>query len=70
MPVPFEQAVEDQIESFHSQSSLSRDHMTPEIATAFDTAMRDLLNAHAQDGKITIQVYGHIVWGKPLGAKQ
>lgn len=66
LPVPFEQAVEDQIEGFHSQSSLSRDHMTPENAIAFDAAMRDLLNAHAQDGKITIQVYGHIVWGKPL----
>ena len=69
-PVPFEQSVEDQIEGFHSQSSLSRDHMTPENAAAFDAEMRELLNLHAQDGKITIQVYSHIVWGKPLGANR
>lgn len=67
-PVPFEQSVENQIEGFHSQSSLSRDHMTPENAAAFDAEMRELLNSHAQDGKFTIQVYGEIVWGKPLGA--
>jgi ubiquinone/menaquinone biosynthesis C-methylase UbiE len=70
LPLPFEQAVEDQVEAFHSQSSLSRDHMTSENAAAFDAAMQELLNSHAQNGKITIQVYGHIVWGKPLGAKQ
>jgi ubiquinone/menaquinone biosynthesis C-methylase UbiE len=70
LPVPFEQAVEDQVEGFHSQSSLSRDHMTPENATAFDAEMRELLNSHAQDGRVTIQVFGHIVWGKPLGANK
>src|SRR5579859_782341 len=70
LPVPFEQSVENQIEAFHSQSSLSRDHMTPENAAAFDTAMRDLLNSYARDGKVTIQVYGHIVWGRPLGANR
>ena len=69
-PVPFEQSVENQIEGFHSQSSLSRDHMTPENAAAFDAEMQELLNFHAQDGKVSIQVYGDIVWGKPLGAKR
>ena len=68
--VPFEQSVENQVEAFHSQSSLSRDHMTPENAAAFDTEVRDLLNSYAQDGKVTIQIYGHIVWGKPLGGNQ
>ncbi len=66
--VPFEQTVENQVEGFHSQSSLSRDHMTPENVAAFDAEMRELLNSHAQDGNITIHVYSHIVWGKPLGA--
>lgn len=70
LPVSFEQTVEDQIEGFHSQSSLSRDHMTPENAAAFDAEMRELLNSHTQDGKVTIQVYSHIVWGKPLGANR
>jgi len=70
VPVPFEQSVENQIEGFHSQSSLSRDHMTPENATAFDEEMRQLLNSHAQDGRVTIQVFGHIVWGKPLGVNR
>ena len=67
-PVSFEQSVENQIEAFHSQSSLSRDHMTPETATAFDEAMQELLNSHAQDGRITIQIFGHIVWGRPQEA--
>ena len=68
LPVPFEQSGENQVEAFHSQSSLSRDHMTPENATAFDGEMRELLNSHAQDGKVKIQVYGHIVWGRPLSS--
>ena len=69
LSVPFAQPVENQIEAFHSQSSLSRDHMTPENAAAFDAEARELLNSHAQNGNITLQVYGQIAWGKPLGAK-
>lgn len=70
LPEPFEQSVENQIEAFHSQSSLSRDHMTPDNAAAFDEEMRELLNSHAQDGKITLQVFGWITWGRPLGAQR
>jgi ubiquinone/menaquinone biosynthesis C-methylase UbiE len=70
LPVSFEQPVENQIEAFHSQSSLSRDHMTPENAAAFDEEMRELLNSHAQDGIITLQVFGWITWGRPLGAQR
>ena len=70
LPVPFEQSVENQIEAFHSQSSLSRDHMTTENAAAFDEEMGELLNSYAQDGKFIIQVFGWITWGKPLGAKK
>ncbi|HEY6542181.1 MAG TPA: class I SAM-dependent methyltransferase [Ktedonobacteraceae bacterium] len=69
LSVPFVQSAENQIEAFHSQSSLSRDHMTPENAAAFDAEARELLNSHAQDGNITLQVFGQITWGKPLGAK-
>jgi ubiquinone/menaquinone biosynthesis C-methylase UbiE len=69
-PMPFEQSVQNHIEAFHAQSSLSRDHVTPERATAFDEEMREVLASHAQDGTVTVQVFGHIVWGKPQGANR
>lgn len=66
--VPFTQSVNDYIEAFHAKSSLSRDHMASEAAAAFDEEMREALTPYAQDGIITVQVVGHIAWGKPLGA--
>lgn len=66
--IPFRQPVNDYIEAYHAKSSLSRDHMTHEAAAAFDREMREMLAPYTSDGKITVQVVGHIVWGKPLGA--
>jgi hypothetical protein len=40
--------------------------MTREAATSFDEEMMKMLTPYAQDGNITMQVIGHIVWGKPL----
>jgi trans-aconitate methyltransferase len=65
-PVPFSQPLSDYIEAFHAKSSLSRDHMTREAAAAFDAELIETLTPYAQDGNITVQVVGHIVWGKPL----
>lgn len=67
-PVPFEQSLHDYIESFHARSSLSRDHMTCEMATAFDEEVKELVSPFTEQGKIPLQVRGHITWGKPLGA--
>lgn len=66
--VPFRQPVNEYIEAYHAKSSLSRDHMTREAAAAFDREMREMLAQYANAGEITVQVVGHIVWGKPLGA--
>ena len=66
--VPFRQPVNEYIEAYHAKSSLSRDHMTRESAAAFDREMREMLAPYANAGDITVQVVGHIVWGKPLGA--
>jgi len=65
-PAPFQQPLSDYIEAFHAKSSLSRDHMTREAAAAFDKAMLEMLAPYAQDGNVTVQVVGHVVWGKPL----
>lgn len=70
VPVSFEQSVQNSIEGFHAMSSLSRDHMTCEMAAAFDEEIREVLTAHAQDGKVSVQVVGHVVWGRPQKANR
>lgn len=67
-PAPFSQPLSDYIEAFHAKSSLSRDNMTVEAAAAFDEEMREILTPFARNGEITVQVVGHVAWGKPLGA--
>lgn len=66
IPTLFRQSPADYIEAFHATSSLSRDHMTREAAAAFDEEMREAITPYAQDNKVTVQVFAHIVWGKPL----
>jgi ubiquinone/menaquinone biosynthesis C-methylase UbiE len=63
----FTQPLRDYIEAFHAKSSLSRDNMTHEAAEAFDAELRETLTPYAQNGNITVQVVGHVVWGKPQG---
>jgi len=67
-PVPFEQSIDDYIESFHSRNGFSRERMTPEQAVAFDQeARRILLKSHA-DGVMSLQVVGSVIWGLPMGS--
>jgi hypothetical protein len=40
--------------------------MTHEAANAFDEEVHALLLPYTIDGRITVQVVAHIVWGKPL----
>jgi SAM-dependent methyltransferase len=64
-PVPFTQPVADYVESFHARNGFSRDRMSPEAATAFDTEAEHLVRPFAREGLITLEVTGHIVWGHP-----
>lgn len=66
LPVPFSQTVENYIAAQHARSALSLDIMTPEQAVQFDEEMRSMLLSYVQEGFVTTQIAGHIVWGKPL----
>jgi len=65
-PGTFVQPVEDYIGSFHSMSSLSLERLTPDAAADFDTRLRALLAPYTVDGAVTLQPFGHVVWGRPL----
>lgn len=64
-PIPFSQPVEEYVEGFHSRSSLSRERLTPENATAFDAELRALLAAHCS-AEVELQQEVEIIWGRPL----
>ncbi len=64
-PVVSRQSVEDYIASFHSRSSLSRDHMPPADADAFDQHLRDLVRPWAIGGRLELWTVGGVVWGAP-----
>ena len=64
-PIPFMQSIEDYIEHYHSRSSFSRERMGPENAAAFDQEARRILEDVSNDGMLSLQVVGHIVWGNP-----
>jgi trans-aconitate methyltransferase len=66
-PVPFAQAIDDYIESYHSRSGFSRERMGQEKADAFDKEARKVLLRIYSNGFITQQVSGSIVWGIPGG---
>lgn len=65
-PVTFEQSIQDRIEAMHAQSSLSRDGMTADKIEGFHQEIETLLSPYTHHGKITLQVMGHLVWGRPL----
>lgn len=64
-PIPFTQSIEDYIAAHHSYSSLTRNAITPEGAAQFDAELREMVAAYATDGVLTLNVMGHVVWGKP-----
>lgn len=68
-PVLFEQTVDDYIESFHSRASLSRDRMSAENVSEFDSQLRALVTPYAQNRKLTLQITAHVIWGKPLDGR-
>ena len=64
-PVPYEQSIDDYVESVHSRNGFSRDRMTGEAAMAFDHAARVLLERYAPGGIVRFDVMGSVVWGAP-----
>jgi len=62
---PFEQSVEDYIESIHSRNGFSRDRMRPEDAAAFDASVRELITPHALGGALRLHVAATVNWGTP-----
>jgi len=64
--VAIRQSVDSYIESIHSANGFSRDRMEPAQATAFDSAVRRLVEPYATDGQVELQIHGTVVWGRPL----
>jgi SAM-dependent methyltransferase len=67
--VPFEQSVDDYIESFHARSSLARARIGPERAAAFDDEVRTLVASSVADGAVRQDVTGWVAWGEPHAAR-
>lgn len=67
--VPFEQSVEDYIESIHSRNGFSRDRMRAEDAAAFDAGVRELVAPHVQSGMLRLQLSAMVTWGVPHSAQ-
>lgn len=69
-PVPLLQTIEDYTNAQHARSSLSLATLSDAQAGQFAREMHALLSPYAQDGYITVQVIGHVVWGTPLNGGQ
>ncbi len=63
--IPFTQAIDDYIESYHSRTGFSRERMGESRAAAFDQEAKETLLQIYSDGVISLQVATSIVWGLP-----
>ncbi len=64
-PIPFTQSVDEYVDAQHSYSSLARQAFEQNEADAFDHELRAVVTPYATDLMLTLQVSGHVVWGKP-----
>lgn len=71
-PEPWRPTVDEYLECRHSQRGFSRTHMGPQVAAAFDAAIREVLQRfirdsviQQRDGRLDLQVEATIVWGRP-----
>lgn len=69
-PIPLKQTIDDYIAAQHARSALSLDTMSAEQAVQFAAQMRELLLPFSQEEMLTIDIVGHIVWGKPLRGQE
>jgi SAM-dependent methyltransferase len=65
-PVPFAQAREEYIESFHSRNGLSRDRMGASAAV-FDEQLRNIIVQYQPNPILEFELVVDLVWGKPTG---
>lgn len=65
-PVPWQQTIDDYIAAQHARSALSLDTMTAAQAEQFAEQLREILLPFSQENKLTMNIVGRIVWGRPL----
>jgi SAM-dependent methyltransferase len=66
--VPFGQRIGDYTEGLHSTSSLARELMSAEEASAFDAAIAAVVEPHADDGMLELTVLADLAWGRITNA--
>lgn len=64
-PEPFRQTIDEYIESWHSRNGLSRNRLSAEAATRFDSGVREIAESLATDGKLELSVSAQVIWGRP-----
>lgn len=64
-PVAHRQAIDDYLMSFRSFSYLSTEKMPSDRVRAFEEELRRLTAPFSEDGYVTRQTHGSIVWGRP-----
>jgi SAM-dependent methyltransferase len=64
-PVPFEQSIEDFIDSIHARNGFSRDRMPGASAREFDRSVHELLSGYHPDGIVRGDCTATIHWGTP-----
>ena len=64
-PSPFQQSIDDFIDSIHARNGFSRDRMTEAACIEFDQAVRHLLGQHHPSGVLQGQIRASVTWGKP-----
>jgi SAM-dependent methyltransferase len=65
-PVPFQQSVDEWVESFHARNGLSRDRMGAAAATACDAALVAGIRPYCPAGIVAQSIGARILWGVPL----
>ena len=65
-PMTQRQSIEEYIGRQHSRSGFSLDQMPREQAERFRVEARALLSPFADQEILTLEIVGHIIWGKPL----
>ena len=64
-PASVRQTVEDYIACQHSRATFTHEVMGPELADAFDAALRGVLEDHADSGWLRYACRTRIEWGRP-----
>lgn len=64
-PVPFEQELDNYIESLHARNDFSRDRMSPDSVAEFDELVRNIVSNFSSGNTISGEIHATVVWGKP-----